>query len=327
MLNHHENRIVGLDSLRFIAFLAVYLFHTSPDFKYGYLGVDFFFVLSSFLLTYLALNEFKETGKFSRLNFFIRRALRIFPLYYLIIIFSFLILPPVVNFLEIKITLPKKPLFYWLLISNYDQSDCLFYLKFLWSIAVEEQFYLLFILFAFLFKKRIYFFLGALLFCYFTFMVYASKNSIHIYSNIFSHFPNFCMGMLGAYFWHKRTNIINYVYILFPLSLLGIGAIKNELLFNIFISVFFGSVIIFVAAFGRKGFKYGIFKITENLGRYSYGLYVYSGIIITIFSELIVIHSTFLKIGIQFVSLLLLSYLSYHLYEKHFLRLKTRFRQ
>ena len=78
----NSSQIQGLNSLRFFAFLSVFTLHTTTWFTYGGLGVDFFFILSSFLLTYLALNEIETTGRFSRKNFFIRRALRIYPLYF-----------------------------------------------------------------------------------------------------------------------------------------------------------------------------------------------------------------------------------------------------
>ena len=75
-------KIAGLNTLRFLAFLSIFLFHTEISFDYGYLGVDFFFVLSSFLLTFLAYKELDDTNTFSKKNFFMRRVLRIFPLYW-----------------------------------------------------------------------------------------------------------------------------------------------------------------------------------------------------------------------------------------------------
>ncbi|MEP7211778.1 MAG: acyltransferase [Acidobacteriota bacterium] len=97
-----------LDGWRFVAFLAVFFFHgfyteldyirDSGQYKFvkgltanGNLGVDFFFVLSGFLIIYLLISERRATGRIDAKNFYIRRILRIFPLYYLCVGFGFII--------------------------------------------------------------------------------------------------------------------------------------------------------------------------------------------------------------------------------------------
>ncbi len=104
----------NLDGLRFFAFLAVFISHAtlflgysnlSPAFysikKYilvnGDVGVSFFFVLSGFLITYLLLKEKDGYGKISLKNFYIRRILRIWPVYFTTILVGFFILPIVVK--------------------------------------------------------------------------------------------------------------------------------------------------------------------------------------------------------------------------------------
>src|SRR5262245_59932952 len=91
----------NLNGLRFIAALAVIIHHieqqkadfclpnsfgAAPIQLFGELGVVLFFVLSGFLLTYLLLEEEKTTATIGIRNFYIRRILRIWPLYFLIII-------------------------------------------------------------------------------------------------------------------------------------------------------------------------------------------------------------------------------------------------
>ncbi len=132
------NKIAGLNTLRFLAFLSIFFFHTEVSFSYGYLGVDFFFVLSSLLLTFLAFKEIEETGRFSKKKFFVRRALRIFPLYFLVVISSFLLLPVIAAHFNQTLSLPENKTLYYLLLSNYEESDSIYYLKFLSNDLLAE---------------------------------------------------------------------------------------------------------------------------------------------------------------------------------------------
>jgi peptidoglycan/LPS O-acetylase OafA/YrhL len=124
-------KIEGLNTLRFFSFLWIFLFHSTSSFDFGYLGVDFFFVISSFLLTLLALHEIDETKGFKKFNFFVRRSLRIFPLYYLVIAFTFFLLPIISSYFGEVPKLPENKYLYWLFLSNYDTCDCIFSLGFL----------------------------------------------------------------------------------------------------------------------------------------------------------------------------------------------------
>src|SRR5687768_6448678 len=97
----------NLDGLRFFCFLAVFFFHSfhtdylyirdSPTyiffksfiFKNGNLGVNFFFVLSGFLITYLLLKEREFYGRINIVSFWKRRILRIWPLFFACLVFGF----------------------------------------------------------------------------------------------------------------------------------------------------------------------------------------------------------------------------------------------
>jgi len=89
--NHWGGRIAGLDGIRALSVLAVVWHHSHspipglPISGHGFLGVDVFFVLSGFLISMLLLQERKEAGAISLRNFYARRTLRIFPLYYAVI--------------------------------------------------------------------------------------------------------------------------------------------------------------------------------------------------------------------------------------------------
>jgi peptidoglycan/LPS O-acetylase OafA/YrhL len=76
-LNSRE--VPALNGLRPIAALAVILDHAETRYVPGHYGVMLFFVLSGFLITFLLLKEYAQTGRVSLCNFYIRRSLRIFP--------------------------------------------------------------------------------------------------------------------------------------------------------------------------------------------------------------------------------------------------------
>lgn len=316
-------KIIGLNTLRFFAFLSIFLFHATPHFRFGYFGVDFFFVLSSFLLTYLAYVEIETKGYFSKWNFLGRRVLRIFPLYYLIILVSFIFIP----IINSSTNLPSNKLIYLLFLSNYETSDCIYSLKFLWSISVEEQFYLLFIVLSFLLNRKVLLFVVILMLSYFIFMFYSAKYNISTYSNTITHFPNFSAGIIGGYlYFNKIKNNNQYLPLLLCIvSLVGIIIIQNEILTHLNISIFFLSLIfIFIQHSGYLSNFY-LFKLTEKLGDYSYGLYVYSGFILTIVPKLFIISNPYYDFMVKLILVILTAFISYHLYEKHFLKLKKYF--
>jgi peptidoglycan/LPS O-acetylase OafA/YrhL len=136
----------GLDGLRCFSILAV-IWHHSPHprdvtpLTRGFLGVDLFFVLSGFLITTLLLRERERTGTVSLRGFYARRALRIFPLYYAVLV----ALVVVVVTLGSGSTTARQflPVVPWYLTytSNWGPYESLF--AHAWSLATEEQFYLL----------------------------------------------------------------------------------------------------------------------------------------------------------------------------------------
>ncbi len=147
-----ENYFGSLDGLRAIAILAVIWHHTAgtyyrdvPLLRSGHLGVDFFFAISGFLITTLLLREREKNGQISLIRFYIRRTFRIFPLYYTIIL-VYVILVSVVESasLECKEFFHNLPSFLtytsnWF-VERTGDSRVIFY--FAWSLATEEQFYL-----------------------------------------------------------------------------------------------------------------------------------------------------------------------------------------
>jgi peptidoglycan/LPS O-acetylase OafA/YrhL len=147
----------GLDGLRAISVLAVIVFHHylvgghevgwAPG---GFLGVEVFFVVSGYLITSLLLNERRETGRVSMKAFYLRRARRLLPALYLllavVIAWSLLFVPDAIPMLRgdviAALTYTSN---WWQIVSHHSyfiESGRPEVLKHLWSLAIEEQFYL-----------------------------------------------------------------------------------------------------------------------------------------------------------------------------------------
>lgn len=141
-----------MDGLRAVAVLGVLIYHLGiPWLPGGFLGVDVFFVLSGFLITTLAIEEVERTGRLSLRNFYLRRARRLLPALLLLLtvvsLIAVLVLP------EERAELRRDVVAALLYISNWSSvlGDRSYFeevgrppmLQHLWSLAVEEQFYLL----------------------------------------------------------------------------------------------------------------------------------------------------------------------------------------
>ena len=151
----------ALTGIRAIAAYMVYIHHFNPFkapifgqsvhdfFNEFHVGVTIFFVLSGFLITYLLLKEEEATGTIEVKKFYIRRMLRIWPLYYLLMGMGFFVFP--------YLALTQGPINYTTLFSNYSSNFIFFlflmpnvayilnsaipFISQMWSVGVEEQFY------------------------------------------------------------------------------------------------------------------------------------------------------------------------------------------
>jgi len=160
-LTHSTDYRPDIDGLRAIAVIAVVGFHAFPEiFPGGFVGVDVFFVISGYLITAILISEI-ETGRFSLLRFYERRARRILPALALVIVaclpLAWWLLPPTEmrQFGEsaIATALFVSNIFFWNQSGYFDSAAELKPLLHTWSLAVEEQFYILFpITLAFLMK-------------------------------------------------------------------------------------------------------------------------------------------------------------------------------
>jgi peptidoglycan/LPS O-acetylase OafA/YrhL len=120
----------------------------------GWVGVELFFVLSGFLITGILVDALGSQNYFR--NFYIRRTLRIFPLYYAVLILALLVFPHVANVPEWTAVARKNQWWYWSYLSNWGNTFGYSVLGFthFWSLAVEEQFYLVWPLLVFALSRR-----------------------------------------------------------------------------------------------------------------------------------------------------------------------------
>jgi peptidoglycan/LPS O-acetylase OafA/YrhL len=141
-----------IDGLRAIAVLPVVLYHTSfPGLTGGYVGVDVFFVISGFLMASLIMSEIDQ-GTFNLLHFYERRIRRIFPALFAVIAVSavaawLLFMPIQFQYFSrsaIAAALFSSNVLFWLQSGYFDMEAQLKPLLHTWSLAVEEQFYIIF---------------------------------------------------------------------------------------------------------------------------------------------------------------------------------------
>lgn len=160
---NYQGKLVELEGLRGVAILLVTLHHfwpksgglyeaISPLAHLGWIGVDLFFVISGLLIGGILLDTRSSPGYFR--NFYARRVLRIFPLYYAFVCLLFIVVPLGQSMLH-KVTYMQtefiresgSPLWYLLFAGNIRESitgvEPAYFLAPLWSISIEEQFYLM----------------------------------------------------------------------------------------------------------------------------------------------------------------------------------------
>ncbi|MBL8076556.1 MAG: acyltransferase [Anaerolineales bacterium] len=356
----------GLNSFRAFAFLAVFAYHCKL-FTPGYLGVQAFFVLSGFLLTPILIDTKKTLPPRSFfVNFFGRRALRIFPLSYLYLLLILLICLLIINtknysgVREINLFIKQIP---WALTYAYDFFHASrlyehnYFLTHFWSLAVEEQFYLLWPFLIFFVNQKhfkalslIIIFLGPVLRLLITivsqsggFPFLGQPIDLVIYVLPFSHIDAFAMGgYFALYQTSDKTNIqtlvllycstlLGYVSQYIPtgqIDILSFGYrefLRDQYIWGYSLANFIFAKIIVQIKDG-KFFPLVINNsFLEYLGKISYGLYVFHYPVIWLIGEY---NPSMPRIGIALISFLItlvISSISYEIFEKRFLGMKDKF--
>ncbi|HYL99831.1 MAG TPA: acyltransferase, partial [Blastocatellia bacterium] len=320
----------------------------------GYIGVSFFFVLSGFLITYLILAEVDALGSIDVKAFYIRRILRIWPLYYAVVVFAFLLYPALKHVAGFPGYIDTgKPLLYFAFLGNFDVINLgpgrgAMSTNITWSVCIEEQFYLIWPLMFLIVPRRFYkFIFPGIISLSLIFRLTHLDDGQVLYFHTLSVISDMAVGGLGAYlvinsvsFKQALTqmprNLIAAIYCV----ALGLIVLRGQLyempaarVFERLILGAFFAFIVLDQSFCRNSFlKMGRFKRTSDLGRRTYGLYLLHPIAILALSDLTrlfgVDHRWFTGAATGFAGLAVsigLAAVSYRYYEQAFLRLKGRF--
>ena len=343
--------IKGIDGLRALAVILVVLSHWfSSHFilgkmQLGKIGVDVFFVISGFLITKILFHK-KEiaqvSGKEKRKQiklFIIRRTLRIFPIYYLLLLFLYLTNGP--EF--------RDSIFYYL---TYTSNYLFFatqnwhgFVGHFWSLAVEEQFYIFWpFLILFLLKRRllVLLILAVILGTFYPYYVNENMSSILLLSCVNA----FGLGGLLAYvevykpkFGKLFYTCMKYAFIPLLLALLVQLLVFKWFYFplRLVTSLLTVRILLYCIEENQKSlfFNFLNLKFMSFIGSISYGIYLYHNFVPSYWNRILrtynlefpfpVVGINYLEKIAQFILLLLISYLSWIFIEKPILKFKKNF--
>lgn len=352
------NYIKQLDSIRAIAVILVIIEHWIPKMSlhqripYGEVGVDVFFVLSGFLISRILLeNKYTvesglRTKSYVLKSFYIRRTLRIFPIYY-IAIFAALIFAAYTK-TRIQIAFP------WYV--TYTSNWFMFYngwdgiLSHLWSLAVEEQFYIVWPwLLLFMPKRWLPMLISG-------FILTGIISNYFVWHRLlgtvltFTCFDAFGMGALLAWLQLSGRGMIKKYLPYFSIAALisailfaiGIWRFKHDILpLRTLISVMALWLLAYIVYHSTEGNLRGKWildnRILIFLGKISYGIYLYHNFVPVIneytvskwldphLPDFLLGHIEKLHLLENLTLLVLLSWVSFNLIEKRFLGLKKYF--
>lgn len=309
--------------------------------RIAYISVDIFFILSGFLITRNMIKD-KKNGKFSFTNFYIKRAFRIFPIYY-------------ISILAVGIIISWDHLSYVALyLSNYyfsinTEPNAM---RHTWSLAVEEHFYMIWPAIVFLFSKEqllkywklIMFLLiiTSVVFFYSYFSIETASKLVDKSTN--TRFLSLILGALIAY-KEKELRTIKNINMLLIISIISYSIAIGSRLLNIqipyiaFLYVFsaIGSVSFFLYVLNsenKSNLAYSIFgsKLLVFLGSISYGLYLYHYSILYYFG---LTNLQLDKAPIEYISvfellkisliIIVITLVSYYYVEKPLMKYKEKF--
>lgn len=307
-------------------------------------GVDIFFLLSGFLITYLLLEEKKRFGRIAIGKFMARRAFRIWPLYFMLIaitpfLLTWLNSTPAPNYLA--------NIFF---LGNFEilrSGTWVFPFSHFWSICIEEHFYIVWpFIIAFVPTKKLLWFFGGIILIsiiYRGYTIYDDplsglKLSLHTLGRM----DVLVIGAIGGYFYSKKQfefklkRLWRYTILLFVLVCFTLDItfdVDSAFLagFKKYYYLILISILLLDFSF-NPAFKHWLpnNSIIHYFGKISYGIYMYSNILILVVIKQIMwrydIHSMWAFFGLNIVLSLIVPIISYELFEKQFLKIGRKFR-
>ena len=365
----------NLNGIRFIAAFLVVVSHVGqfkpyfgyPDWPFeftkilGRLGVLLFFALSGFLITYLLLTEEKNFKTISIKDFYIRRVLRIWPLYFFVVVMALLVLPHflVVPGFEKEVIYTNfgwKALLYFTFFAN--MGDAFFtmipFASQAWSIGTEEQFYLIWpVLMSKIKKNRI-----ALMFSVVVIYVIgfaflhthysdflarkvdpqlATSETYKFYLQKFWWLFNIDCMAIGGFFaicLHTGNRFLKlflnkwvfYAVLIGTICMIGAGIIVPYVHNEVY-AFLFGIIILNFAANKEIGISLEN-KVLHYLGKISYGIYMYHILAVVICIKVLIYFNMvkdWLLIPLALGMAVLMAAISYEFFESRFIRRKKKF--
>ena len=306
------------------------------------IGVEIFFFISGFLITYILLVEKEKHGKISFWKFFVRRSLRIWPLYFLLVALG----PFITSWM--KYGDPD----YWSLTFFYANFEVIHSMQWQFpfahylSIALEEQYYLVWPPIMALVKRvRLPYIMIALIAVSIASRIYfyyeSDKQYLNLYLNTLCRMDTLLIGGLIAFAYFKKPFQFALPVGLSSALLLGLLAsfavIDYNDWSNLWLVIF--KKYLYLAAFGAITLdylfnpKYGKSNRLKRpflyLGKISYGIYMFHNIMVIIVIKEILLNNNLyspIVFALAYIgAVILISIISFELYEKWFLRLKERF--
>ncbi|MCP4121130.1 MAG: acyltransferase [Bacteroidetes bacterium] len=368
----------NLDGMRYLGFFIVFYSHTllaplkrpiersgselantllfAADWS-GFM-LSLFFVLSGFLITYLILAEIQLTGRLHLGYFYIRRILRIWPLFFAVIFFGFAIYPLANKLMGNSGETCGNLWTYLVFINNFDFMkmnlsglDCFNPFIFTtWSIAVEEQFYFGWPLLFLVVPRRYYQWIFPItLIIAFGFRHYYHDSKPHLLYHTMCVLGDFAAGGWAAYISMNRPQYLapfrklknhwrGLIYLSMPLIMFGRvwlfpWDVNSAYIHLIFIS-FFVFMIVDQNYNENNAFKFSNLRKVCWWGRYTYGLYLLAPVAFMLVAKpmmkIEIVRSNMilflpLMMLLSLVLLKLIAYLSFEYFEKKFLKIKNRF--
>ena len=352
-----------LDGVRGIAILLVTLYRFTKEVDpeshplvavvmrcapIGSRGVDLFFVLSGFLITGILLQTKSRNGYFR--NFFVRRSLRIFPLYFTALGICLWLIPSL--FSVSAFDLPRTEQGYlWTYTTNvrmaWINEWCFGPLDHFWSLAVEEHFYLVwpFIVFLLSPKSLLRLSVALILLVGVTRTIAATNPAFDVAVDVLTLFrlDGLCFGAVLAVIMYQGVSpqriesiakwslpmffAFALIVVVLGKRLLGLPSSLCPAIWTVLLGLLLTRTV------GHWMSRFANNDFLRWLGKYSYGMYVVQLPLLSIITPSLVMHglanftSNRLLINIAFVPIMfsltmLLGFLTYHLLEKHFLKLK-----